>query len=353
MPLNPKLGAHRAGEISYSPLFCYIHLLFDLAALVMAWRITLEGRPLLNAYLPIAIPREVMPVLAFRLGALLALWLLASLWLKTYQDRGDHSIVAALFRVMESTLVVTTLAVVVTFFSRQLGIELSRSFVLLFAPVSLICLIGSLALAIFLSNQVERQWAAPKQVAVLGDGANIQEVAEAINRASGKGIAFRGLILPDRPESGTIPSTTFPILGTARQLAELINRECLDRIIVAPGSVTESEFEYYSELMKRMGVTISRPILWAESGVLVKHRVQYGMHLIDLASAPTSSWEDGMKRSMDAIAALVLITLLLPLFCPACLSCTIHFQRSDLLSVKTCRQRWPLFHVLEVSFHVR
>jgi exopolysaccharide biosynthesis polyprenyl glycosylphosphotransferase len=326
MSLKPTLGARRTGEISQTLCFRYVHLLFDLAALALAWRITLELRLLLNPYMPTAIPREMMPALAFRLTALLPLWLLASLWLNTYGERSDRSIVAALLRVMESTLVVSMLAVVLTFFSRQFGLELSRSFVLLFAPVCLICLTVSLALSIRITNGIEGRWRQQTRLAVLGSGANVEELVRPMIGALGNRVSFHGLILPEKAATATEGShagTTFPVLGTTGQLAALINRECLDRIIVAPGSLTESEFEYYGELMKRMGVTVSSPILGADSGVLVKYRVESGMHVIDLEPAPSSSWQDILKRAMDAAAALALITLLLPLF--AVLTCLVRF----------------------------
>ena len=326
MSTKPTLGARRTGEISNTPCFRYIHLLFDLAALALAWRITLELRPLLNSYMPIAILREMMPGLAFRLPALLLLWVLASLWLNTYGERSDRSIVAALLRVTESTLVVSTLAVVITFFSRQFGLELSRSFVLLFAPVCLICLTVSLALSILIASRIERRWTPKTRFAVLGFGANVEELVRPVSAAFGNSLSFQGLILPERAETaagGFRAGVRLPVLGTTRQLAALINRECLDRIIVAPGSLTESEFECYGELMRRMGVTVSSPILGAESGVLVKHRVEAGMHLIDLEPAPSSSWEDVIKRAIDAAAALALLSLLLPLF--AVLACLVRF----------------------------
>lgn len=326
MSLKPTLGARRTGEISQTLCFRYVHLLFDLAALALAWRITLELRLLLNPYMPIAIPREMMPALAFRVTALLPLWLLASLWLNTYGERSDRSIVAALLRVMESTLVVSMLAVVLTFFSRQFGLDLSRSFVLLFAPACLICLTVSLASSIRITNVIEGRWRQQTRLAVLGSGANVEELVRPMIGAPGSSVSFHGLILPERAAAaaeGSYAGMTFPVLGTTGQLAALINRECLDRIIVSPGSLTESEFEYYGELMKRMGVTVSSPILGADSGVLVKHRVESGMHLIDLEPAPSSSWQDIIKRAMDAAAALALITLLLPLF--AVLTCLVRF----------------------------
>lgn len=314
---NSSGDTRRPGEISYTPLFCGAHLVFDLAALVAAWHLTLEIRPLLNQFLPAAIPREIMPILALRLQALLALWLLVSLWLNTYRDRGDRSIVSALLRVTESTIVVTTLAVVVTFFSRQFGLDLSRSFVVLFAPVCLICLMASLALAIWTTKSIERRWMAPKRLAFLGSPAKLCEIAEGMSHAADGGVVFRGLILPGSAETERAHQphfdTMLPILGTARELAALINREALDGVIVAPDSATEPEFEYYIELMKRMGVTVSHPILPAGRGMSVKHQVRYGMHLIDLSPTEHSSWKDLIKRAMDVSVSLGLIAFLLPL----------------------------------------
>ena len=325
MSSKRTLAARRTGEISNTALFRYIHLLFDLAALALAWRITLELRPLLNPYMPVAIPREMMPVLAFRLTALLTLWLLASLWLNTYSGRQDRSIVSALLRVTESTLVVSTLAVVVTFFSREFGLALSRSFVILFAPVCFVFLTMSLALSIYIATRIEGRWPRQTRVAVLGSGTDVKELLRPLSGAFGSGLSFQGLILPESAQcaaEGSLADTAFPVLGTTRQLATLINRECLDRIIVAPGSLAAPEFEYYGELMRRMGVTVSSPILGAEAGVLVRHRVESGMHLIDLEPAPSSCWEDVIKRAMDAVAALALLTLLLPPL--AALACLVR-----------------------------
>ena len=320
-------GARRPGEIPHNPLFCGTHMIFDLAAVATAWYLTLEARPLLNQYLPVAIPREMMPLLALRLQALLALWLLVSVWLNTYGDRGDRSIVAALFRVAESTVVVTTLAVVVTFFSRQFGVDLSRSFVLLFAPVCLVCLTASLGMAIWVTKPIEKRWMSPKRLAFLGPPAKVKEVAEAMSRAADGDVSFRGVILPEGIEetaaSEAACGTALPVLGTTRHLATLINREVLDRIVVAPGAVAEPEFEYYADLMKRMGVTVSHPILPAARGVSVKHQVRCGMHLIDLTPAEPCSAKDAIKRAMDASIALTLIALLLPLL--VVLACLVRF----------------------------
>jgi hypothetical protein len=78
-------------------------LILDLAALSLAWRMTAELRLLLNPYMVANIPRAVMHDVAPSLLAQLAIWLVASLWLKTYHESSDTSFTSALFRVAESS----------------------------------------------------------------------------------------------------------------------------------------------------------------------------------------------------------------------------------------------------------
>jgi len=90
-------------------IFCgrfyqHIHFLTDLAALTLAWRVTFETRLLLNPYMPRAFVRDTMHMFIPRVLALLLVWTFAALWLKTYSNRKDHSLVGALLRVTESTL---------------------------------------------------------------------------------------------------------------------------------------------------------------------------------------------------------------------------------------------------------
>lgn len=325
MPYKLRSNNRKPGEIAYTPFFRGTHLVFDLAALTAAWEVTLETRLMLNPYFPSAIPRQMMPLLALRLEVLLPLWALVSVWLNIYEDRGDRSLVAALFRVAESTVVITMLAVVVAFFSRELGVDLSRSFVLLFAPICLVCLTGSLALAIQTARSIENRWMKPTRLAFLGSPEKVHKVAAAMAGSSANDVVFRGCILPEtafEKEACSSGEGFLPVLGTTTELAALINREFLDRIVVTPDYVTEPKFEYYVEIMKRMGVTVSHPLLPATPGVSVSHRVSYGMHLIDLAPAESGTWQDSVKRAMDAIVSLVLIALLLPVF--AALACCIR-----------------------------
>lgn len=328
-------------------IFPAIHLISDVAAVSLAWRAALELRLFLNSYLPAAIPRGAMQIVALKLVYVLLLWVGVSVGLGTYRHRSHSSLVSALLRVAQSAAVVSALAITVTFFSRQLGADLSRSFVLIFAPVCFLFLNASLALSIYLARRVDFSWPAPKRVAVVGLGPHAEDVVHAIRDTLDPSVTVRGLIVPERPEvmepsgdrrSGvrTVDSTpslvvtvaartssaaralapvaTSPVLGTVRQLPELINRECLDWIILAGGSLYDFEEEYCGEVAARMGVTVSRIFHAPGPAVSIRYHPQYGMHLVDITPAPFTRWQEVIKRGIDILASLALITLLLPLF---------------------------------------
>lgn len=331
------------GVAPRGPGFHLVHFACDLAALSAAWWITAESRLFLNHYMATAIPRGAIHDVAPRPLALLILWVAASAWLETYRDASDRSLAAELFRVAKSTLVFCTMAILFTFFFRHFGADLSRSFVLILAPVTFLCLVASLAATIPLARRIQRRWPVLKRVAVLGSAEEAGEVIAAIRGAAGEQVAFRGLILPEQAarcavvaeDAGAPGGGGAPVLGTTRELAELINRESLDRIIVASELLSEPEFEYCGSVTRRMGVTVSRPLGRTGSGVTVTYQRQYGLHLIDVEAHPFSHWAEALKRGLDAAASLAMITMLLPLF--ALLACLIRLTSAGPVLYKSPR----------------
>jgi exopolysaccharide biosynthesis polyprenyl glycosylphosphotransferase len=308
--------------------FHLIHLILDLAAVALAWRAALEVRLALNCCLPVEITRSVMELVALRFIYVLLLWIAVSLVLRTYQGRHNFSRVRALFHVAKSAVVVSTLTVTVTFFSRQLGAELSRSFVLIFSPICFLLLNASLSLSECTAKRIQLPWKAARRVAVLGFGPDAEDMIETIRQGSGGSVSVRGLIMPEgvrmmeAASSGTgsggvctlAEVSTVPLLGTVSQLAELINRECLDGIIIADDSLSEDMEEQLWQVASRMRVTVSRPLRAASPDVLIKYEPQYGMHLIHISAAPFRQWREVVKRALDVITSLALITILLPAF---------------------------------------
>ncbi len=196
---------------------------------------------------------------------------------------------------------------------------------MLFAPISFILLIASLYFSLWIAGRVERRWRTPKRLAVLGSGDAVHSLAEAIRLSGGDGVSVLGLILPESAAAAAsaegaivtpdplVESARLPVLGTTRELAEVINRESLDRIIVA-STLTEPEVEDFGRVTRRMGVTVSRPIQPARRDVLVKHQREFGLDFIELRAAPFTQRQEILKRAIDLAGSLVLTTLLLPLF---------------------------------------
>jgi exopolysaccharide biosynthesis polyprenyl glycosylphosphotransferase len=285
---------------------------------------TAEIRLFLNRYMATTIYRGSLPAVAPKLLALLFFWVIASLWLKTYRDKSDPTLVAALLGVAESTMTFCTAVVLVTFFLRQFGDDLSRSFVLILFPVSFLCLICSLAISILVARNIQKRWPSQNRLAVVGSAEESEEIVEAIRRSSGGEVLFLGLILPEKAAQRAAvgvgvgaaagEAAFMPVLGTTRELAEVINRQCLDRIMFASESLSEPEVEHCRRVTKRMGILVSQPIRQTDPSVLVRHRLQYGMHLIDVEAVSFSRASDVAKRGVDIVLSLGLITLLSPLF---------------------------------------
>ena len=324
MVVKQKSRLRSGSIVPCGRIFQFSHLIFDICAVSLAWRIALEIRLLLNPYLPMEITRSTMDVVALRLIYVLLLWIGASLLLRTYRDTNDRSLVMAFLRVAESAVVVSALAITVTFFSRQLGTDLSRSFVLIFAPICFMLLTGSLAFSIYTTKQIRLRWSVPERVALVGRRADAEAIVHAIGRTSHQNVLVRGVIFPANApeevsgsEAGGVgvlsAATTLPALGALRQLAVLINQECLNRIIIAGDCLSGFEEEFCHQIASRMGVTVTRTLRPASPDLLVRYQSQYGMHLIDITAAPFTHWQEVIKRAMDVLLSLALITSTLPL----------------------------------------
>ena len=269
----------------------------------------------------ITLSRATIHEIAPPLTAIVLLWLLTATGRKTYSREVGETLATGLFRVAESATAVSIIAVILTFASSRFGSGLSRSFILLFVPISFLSLAASFFAASGIARLIARLWPGQKRIAVLGFGRLAQEVVQAIGVSTGSGASVRGLILPAGfAMAGTGTQLSFevldpplPVLGTTHDLAEVVNRESLDRIIFACDTLTEPEVEHCGEVLKRMGVTVSRPIATVFPDAQVTYHNQYGLHLVDVQAAPYAAWQELLKRSADVAVSLIVILLVLPL----------------------------------------
>src|SRR5690349_128052 len=106
--------------------FEWMLLPFDLVSLAMAWYLTIYLRILLNPLFVKQLSYNDLVYVAPPLGGVLVLWTITRLLLQRGQKQ-DSSLGTSLLEVAEATLTAGLLTIAVTFFSRNLGSDLSRS----------------------------------------------------------------------------------------------------------------------------------------------------------------------------------------------------------------------------------
>jgi exopolysaccharide biosynthesis polyprenyl glycosylphosphotransferase len=102
-------------------------------------------------------------------------------------------------------------------------------------------------------------------------------------------------------------------LGTTSQLAELINREQLNRVIVLNGSVPDQELDGCNAVLKRMGLPVSCAVDFPPEAVRVDISTHYGAPFVDLVPLRFTRTQELLKRVFDVIFALLALLFLAPL----------------------------------------
>jgi len=288
-----------------------LQFVFDLLALAAAWRLTVELRVALNPWMAKQLTGEALALVAPPLGGILLLWVGAAVWRGAYRQPSDESAAANLLQVADNAFLAGVLTIVATFFSRGFGANLSRSFVLLFAPVSLLMMTGARYLVLLTATFVERRWPSPERVAVIGAGAEARRVVDRIRSAGDLLVKVTGVILPDGASSEGLGNPV-PVLGRTAQLAEVINRSQLDRLVVVNGCLTDQEVDECGQISTRMGVILNRAIAMPEGHARQRFTRLYGMHLLELRPITFTRTQGLLKRAFDVVAAGLLLLALGP-----------------------------------------
>ncbi len=295
----------------------------DLLALTAAWHLTFAVRLGANSLMPIQLEPWQLATAAPPLAGVLLLWMLAAVSLGAYRRANDSG--AHLVRLTESAVFAGLLLIVVTFFSRQFGAQLSRSFVLLFAPLSFLLLTLARYMVLLASDYAGRRWSSPENVAVIGAGQPARQMVERLGDAGRAAARVAGVVLP-RGASLQQAAMPVPLLGTTAQLGELINREQLNRLVIVNGCLSEPEVEECSRISKRMGVTLNRTLGDAAGEARLAFTSLCGMPLLELRPVSFSRSQEWIKRGCDLVLSATLLAILAPgmLLAAALIKLTSH-----------------------------
>ena len=287
--------------------------LFDLFSIYLAWHATVLLRLVLNPVMSRRLSETELTHHAPPAPIVLLLWAGVALWLRLYGRRQNARAGGRLRRVLNAIAVLSAVLIVYTFFSRQVGADdPSRSFVLLFAPMSLALLMAANYAVLTASVWIGRRFRFEERVAVAGEGPEADYVAERLSSWGGSARVV-GFIVPSSG-GGLLPASAGPVLGTTATLAEVINRARLDRIIVANGSLPVEEANTCTRIARRMGVVTAHAlagVIDADEDALL--RVGNGLAMVELRPQPFGQRQEMVKRIFDAAISAILLSLLLPL----------------------------------------
>lgn len=297
-------------RISRWKLFSGFHFAADALALTCAWYLTVSLRIDLNPWTGVKMSTGSFKQLIPHPALIIVLWTAVSLWLGIYRRKRVVSALNAFSQAIQSGVIACSLAIIITVLSRGSSSDLARSFVLLFGPISLSLLGVSFYLSAFLAMTAESLWGEPKRVAVVGHGADAHWLIENIETRAAHSLRVAGIITPEgAPHDSTV--TSLPVLGTLRQLGELINRERLDQLICV--SNTPADFAFCSAVSHRMGVTVSRPVAPTWENIRFRFNDEHGLDLVDAEPLGFTPRQYFIKRLADLVLASLLLLALAPL----------------------------------------
>ena len=279
----------------------------DFVGLLGAWYCTFHLRLLLNPLFSRELTSETLAAVAPPVAYLAALWLATSLWLSFYRPQSRIRGADRFIELVESVVIASTLSIVVTFFSREFGAEMSRSFVLLFMPVSLIVMSITRFLSAILTSRLQERY--PERVGVIGTHEAALRVAERLRDAADS--TFAGIILPQHCKEAFPPGQK-SVLGTTSMLAELINRTALDRIIIVNGAISEHEEHRCSLVSSRMGVVLDRLVPLPLTGARIDLSERFGMLLLESRAVAFTRRQEIVKRFFDVVISGLTLMLVAP-----------------------------------------
>lgn len=289
----------------------WIHVACDGGALIVAWLVTFQIRYWLNTVMPVHLSFPQIVAAAPPLAGMLLLWTITAWWLRIYRKAPTQPVRSNIADLVESVVTMNALAIILIYCSRDFGVGASRSFVPIFALASLPLLIVSVYAADVVISVVEKRWPLARRVAVMGKLPDACEMVDFIKRTTTSDVTIAGIIVPEG--SGPLTTSRHPVLGTSSELAEVINRDQIKRIIMAGNCVNEDEFKHYVGITSRMAVTVSCPVTWTASTTVLSLANDYGLQLLDIETASRARGQAVLKRPLDIAISVLLLSLFAPL----------------------------------------
>jgi exopolysaccharide biosynthesis polyprenyl glycosylphosphotransferase len=287
-----------------------MQLILDLLAVTVAWIAAIQMRVWLNPLAKRWVSWNAASEWAPSLMMVLFLWVVLAWRLRFYRVEGPIRLWSSMMNTAEGGLLASCNIAVVTFFSREFGTGVSRSFFMLFAPLVVVTLGLARCVSVFAATVAERHWPSPVRAALLGERLQAGRLVSLMTSANVANI--KGIIVPQGQATDGL-SMPVPLLGTTGQLAEVINREHLNRIILLNGSISGEELNACNKVFKRMGLIVNCTVDFAPECSRVNVVNQYGLPLVELRPLAFTRGQEIVKRGFDIVTSAVALIVLAPI----------------------------------------
>jgi len=298
-------------------LYAATQLIVDLFSLWPIWALSARLRIAMDPLTERQLTAEHAQGWLVPLGLIIILYVVLSVKLKLYAVPQAITPWSVTAWAGENSLAIFGLTVLATFFSHQFGPGASRIFVLCLVPVTFVTFAATRCVALACIALLQRRSPLPR-VAIVGESASANRLIERLR--AGTGTAIRGIIIPEGSYAGT-EDNLVRVLGTTGQIAELVNREQLDSVIVINDSIPESELAHCNTVFWRMGLPVSCALSlaadasgtapWQSAGKLEISRLN-GLRVVDVRPVLSESNQDLIKRTFDLTISIVLLALASP-----------------------------------------
>jgi len=284
--------------------------LSDVLITALAFEAAYQTRFLLSSYFENRF-FLIVPIKALLLGCSGMLWLMLGYWMEIY-DRLDSAHLPTILRDTFRQCALGSVGLVLLEYLFRL--DLSRTFLLLFAVYSwiLLCLFRWKAGKVV--GVIRREFGAPHYVMVVGTGERALHIGALLEQSAAYGIRLTGFLADDAAtlESTVALKSSYP-LHSMSNLPDLLRKQVVDEII----------FAVESEKLRELEETF---LLCDEEGVRTRVAVDFFPHvnsevyldrlgtapLLTFSAAPHDEIRLFVKRVIDVVLAAAALALLSP-----------------------------------------
>lgn len=189
-----------------------------------------------------------------------------------------------------------------------------RTLVALFIVVNLSLLTLEKFLLFFMATIIRQRGQNRKTVLVVGTGTQARRFVETIQKHFYWGLDIIGFVASTHEKVG---QEIFgkKILGTFRDMPQVLKAHPLDEVIIAVSTRRMGEARAVLEVCEREGVQVR--IISDFLGEIAKRfraDVVYGLPIISISYIPRDRWALAVKRGMDIVISLLALIILAPFF---------------------------------------